>query len=487
VLCGRAVFLQPPCYESATMPRLLHLGALDVAVIVAYFAAVLLIGWRFSRVGRSAEEFLLAGRRLTLPLFVGSLVASWYGGLLGVGEIAYADGMVNWVSQGGFWYLAYLLFALLLAGRLSRSRQTTLPDQLGELHGPAARLLGMVLNFVNVLPISYVLSLGLIVHLFTGWPLPLAIVVGTSVGALYSAAGGFRAVIHVELMQFALMCVAVALVIPFAVFGLGDSAYLRAHLPPTHLTLGGRYSAQELAVWALIALSTLVDPNWYQRCYAAQSARVARLGIVCSVGFWFLFDVCTTFAGLYARAALPGVDPRLAYPLLADAILPSGLKGVFVVGLLATVMSTLDSYCFVGAMSLSHDLFRRTLRPQASDRAMVGATRLGIALTAALAMACALLFPESIKAIWKTIGSLSTAAILVPMLLGLWGWRPAGAGVSSMIGGMIGTLGWAGLRRWGGDWALRIEALGPGLGLSLTAYVIAGVRDRRRAAARREG
>ena len=108
---------------------------------------------------------------------------------------------------------------------------------------------------------------------------------------------------------------------------------------------------------------------------------MARTGILCAVGFWILFDVCTTFSGIYARAALPGVDPRLAYPLLADLVLPAGLKGLFVVGLLATIMSTLDAYSFVGATSLSHDLLRRVLRPSSSDRGVVWATRLGVLLT----------------------------------------------------------------------------------------------------------
>jgi len=458
---------------------LLHLGGLDLLVIAAYLAVAFGIGWRFSR-GRSADDFLLAGRRLTLPLFVGSLVASWYGGLLGVGEISYNEGLVNWVSQGWFWYLAYLIFAVALAGRLSRSRHTTLPDQIEALHGPAARHLASLLNFINLLPISYVLSLGLAVHLFTGWPLWAAILVGASAGVLYSAAGGFRAVIYIELMQFVLMCLSVAVVIPFAVFKLGGASYLRARLPAGHLSPAGHSSPQELVVWALIALSTLVDPGWYQRCYAAASPRVARLGILCSVGFWALFDVCTTFAGIYARAALPGVDPKLAYPLLADQVLPAGLKGLFVVGLLATIMSTLDAYNFVGATSLSHDLFRRAVRPGASDRSMVWVTRAGILGTAALATILALAFPSSIKSIWKTIGTLSTSAILVPMLLGLSGWRPRGAGLASMVGGLAGTLGWAAARHWGGGAALQLEAMVPGLGLSLGAYAVAGLLERTR-------
>lgn len=462
------------------------LSTLDLALLAAYVLAVGLIGWRVGRSdgGREragADDFLLAGRQLTLPLFVGSLVSTWYGGLLGVTEIAFTNGLAAWLTQGGFWYVAYVIFALALAGRLAESGHVTLPDQLGALHGDGARLLATLLNFLNVVPIAYALSLGVLVHLALGWPLWLGTMLATALAALYSLVGGFRAVVYTDLLQFGLMCLAVALVLAFAVLGLGGGDYLEARLPATHLRASGSMGGQEIAVWALIALSTLVDPNFYQRCYAAGSARVARRGVLLAVGFWVLFDVCSTFGGLYARAALgPGADARLAYPLLAGQLLPAGLRGLFFVGLLATAMSTIDSYCFIGAMTLGHDILRRTLRPELDDATLVRSTRWGVALTAGLAAALAMLFSGSFKAIWKTLGSLSTAGMLVPAALGLLsGWRPPGAGLAGMIAGAVGTLGWSAARGLGQPLALRVEALLPGIALSVAAYLLVGLTRRR--------
>lgn len=460
------------------------LGPWDLALVVAYLGATLWIGLRVGRgaEARGAEDFLLAGRGLTLPLFVGSLVSTWYGGLLGVTEIAFTDGLAAWLTQGGFWYLAYVIFALALAGRLAASGHTTLPDQLGALHGPQARVLATALNYLNVVPIAYALSLGLLVHLVLGWPIWIGTLGGTAIAAGYSLTGGFRAVVYTDLLQFALMCLAVALVLVYAVFGLGGADYLSTHLPATHLRATGAMKGQELVVWALIALSTLVDPNFYHRCYAAASPAVARRGVLMAVGFWALFDICSVFGGLYARAALPHADPRLAYPLMAAQLLPAGLRGLFFVGLLATAMSTIDSYCFVGAMTLGHDLLRRTFAPQLDDKQVVRSTRWGIALTAALAAGLALAFSGSFKSIWKTLGSLSTAGMLVPAAIGLLsGWRPPGAGLASMVAGSVATLGWAALRGLGQPFALGFEALLPGISCSVSAYVLVGLWRRRRA------
>ena len=449
------------------------LSPLDLAALLLYLAAVLVIGARCRR-ATSANEFMLAGRELSLPLFVGTLVATWYGGILGVTEIAFRDGLAAWLTQGGFWYVSYLIFAFGIAERLARSQHTTLPDQVAELHGERARQLAAALNYLNVVPVAYVLSLGILLQLLLDLPLPIGIALGAGLSVLYSIWGGFRAVVYTDLLQFALMCAAVALALLYAVSDLGGAAYLRAHLPPGHLRPTGQMGAQELFVWATIALSTLVDPNFYHRCYAARTPAVARRGVLISVAIWLLFDVCTTFGGLYARAAMPTSDPRLAYPLLALRLLPPGLKGLFLTGLFATVMSTIDSYCFVGALALSHDRHKGAQ----DDGALVRRTRWGIAFTAALAAGLSFVFGGSFKTIWKTLGSLSTNAMLVPVAIGLTGWRPAGAGFAAMVGGSVGTLGWALLRGLGLARAQSLEPLIVGLALSVGSYLVIGLTAR---------
>ncbi len=73
-------------------------------------------------------DHLIMGRQLTLPLFVATLVATWYGGIFGVTKIAFEQGIFNLVTQGGFWYLSYLLFALFLVDKIEPYRAVTFPD-----------------------------------------------------------------------------------------------------------------------------------------------------------------------------------------------------------------------------------------------------------------------------------------------------------------------------------------------------------------------
>ena len=94
---------------------MLILSWIDYFIIFVYFVLMFVIGFVVKKGIKNVADYFVAGRRLTLPLFVATLVSTWYGGLFGVGELSYNYGIVNWLTQGFFWYLSYLFFALFLA------------------------------------------------------------------------------------------------------------------------------------------------------------------------------------------------------------------------------------------------------------------------------------------------------------------------------------------------------------------------------------
>src|SRR5690606_26746881 len=102
---------------------------------------------------------------------------------------------------------------------------------------------------------------------------------------------------------------------------------------------------------------TFIEPTFYQRCYAAETEEVATRGILISIAFWFFFDVMTITAALYSKAIFHDLEqPMLAFPLLADRVLPTFLKGFFFAGMFATILSSLNSQLFVSGTSWGRDL-----------------------------------------------------------------------------------------------------------------------------------
>src|SRR5215831_17937084 len=165
---------------------MIHLALGDVTVIFLYFAGVLFIGYRSARrTNRSEEDFLLAGRSLTLPIFVMTLVSSWYGGILGVGEFSYRYGISNWVVQGMPYYVFAALFAFILAKRIRASNLISIPDKLESAYGRKTALLGAGLTFVLMTPAPYILMLSLFLQMLFGWSLALSLVVTAVVAMSY--------------------------------------------------------------------------------------------------------------------------------------------------------------------------------------------------------------------------------------------------------------------------------------------------------------
>ena len=251
--------------------------------------------------------------------------------------------------------------------------------------------------------------------------------------------------------------------------GRYQGAAVRADVRRLRAAVAGRGAGWVLA-WYLIALQTLVEPTFYQRCFAARSPRVAQLGILAAIGCFALFDGLTTFTGMCARALLPalpsGVD---AFPALGEALLPAGLLGLFYAGMLATVMSTVDSFLLVGGVTIGRDLAWRLSGGQADQLRW---SRIGVVLSAAVAAGIALA-SESVVALWYGFGSVGTAVLLFPLLGALyprWRSHPRLVAPAMLASGGV-TLGWL-LAAGPEGPALGVEPIVPGLGV---AAVAAGV------------
>lgn len=357
-------------------------------------------------------ELLLMGRRLTLPLFVATLVATWYGGIFGVTRIAFEQGIFNFITQGFFWYIAYLIFAIFITHKVAKYKAVTLPDLVNKMFGPKSGKLSGVFNFFNVLPIAYVISLGLIIQAFFGGEVWQGMLVGVTIVILYTIYGGFRAVVFSDLIQFFFMCFGVFLVLVYSVKLFGGVEFLRAKLPASHFSITGGESIATTLVWGFIALSTLVDPNFYQRVFAARNPKIARKGIIISTLIWIAFDICTTGGAMYARAVIPAAASDKAYLIYALQILPEGIRGLVLAGILATILSTLDSYLFIAGSTISYDLMSK------KNRGKTYIFRISIALVGLLAVLLGIVFQGNIKAVWKTLGSYSASCLLLPVVYG---------------------------------------------------------------------
>lgn len=386
---------------------------IDSAILIFYMTAIIALGFRAIRHRKKgAEDYILAGRTLTLPMFVATLVPSFYGGVLGVGEYAYKYGLCTWLIQGFPYYLFAALYVLFFAGKIRVSPGMTIPDHLEAAFDRRTALMGALLVFIVTTPASEILMLGMLLHWASGWPLWISVLLIMGLALSYLFTGGFRSDVWTNCLEFLFMFGGFALIIPFAYMAKGGITYLHDHVPALHMTWTGGHSPFYIFTWFFIALWTLVDPGFHQRVCAAQDVKTAKKGILVSIFFWFLFDCMTTTAGLYARAILPNLEsPMLAYPVLAREILPPLWQGLFFAGMVSSIIASLDAEVFIASITLAKDGLGRIFSIKGKEEKWI---RWGLVVTGAFSVTLALLIP-SVVDLWWTIGSTAIPGLLVPM------------------------------------------------------------------------
>jgi len=446
------------------------IGALDYTLIGIYLVFLLAVGFRqFLKGEKTVDEYLVMGRRLALPGFVASLVSTWYGGILGVGEYTFKYGLSNWVVFGLPYYLGAFLFAVFLAKKARSANLYTIPDQLDRVYGRSTSLAGALLVFVTTIPAAYILQIGFLAESIAGIPLAYGVIGGAFFSIFYVLTGGLRNDVITDRAQFVLMFTGFIIMFIFLVTHYGGLSFISAHVPHNHLTLTGGRPFTYILVWYFIALGTLVDPAFYQRCFAAKSESTARKGIFIAIAFWAFFDFLTTSTGLYARAIIPELSqPATSYPSLAIMVLPGFFRAVFILGLFATVMSTIDSFTLVAGQTIGKDFIHRIWGKDPTRM-----TQLGIILAGLLAIVIAL-FKKSIVAIWYDLGSISTASLLVPLASSFsakWKMSREAAFFGIILSGLVVVI-WMGLGSlFDQDRYIGIDPIYPGLACSLLFFL----------------
>ena len=276
----------------------------------------------------------------------------------------------------------------------------------------AASLLVLVMS----IPAAYILMLGVIIQLFSGWTLWVSIITGAILSLVYLFNGGFRADVYTNTAQFILMYLGFGILLIFTIIHFGSFGDMMNQLPVNHKTFNGGYNWQFLIAWFIIAFQTFVDPSFHQRCSAAKSPKTARNGIFVSIIFWAVFDFMTLSTGLFAKVYLETDSPLMSFPLLGEAVLPAFFKGIFIVSLLATVMSTLDSYAFISAATIGNDIlshFKQLKRFSAEKL-----TKAGLIITGVIGVIVAIALPSAVDIIYKT-ASIAVPGLIFPLTLSM--------------------------------------------------------------------
>ena len=442
----------------------------DYLVLFLYFIFIVYVGlYKKNNKPKDFDQFVLSGRKLSLPGFIVTLVATWYGGILGQGENTFNNGIQTWVIFGLPYYVFAIIYAFVIPQRVLKLNSYSLSDHFLITYGAKAGIISALYVLVLASPAPYILSLGVLTSFITGISPQMSIILTTSFTFLYLWKGGFGAIIRTDILQFILMFLGFFLLLFFCLDHKPFSTMI-SELPKTFLNKESLGSLQYIFVWFFIAMWTFVDPGFYQRIIASGSIRVAKKGILISVVFWFIFDILTISTALYAKTLFPLSNPLFIYPELAYEVLPPLLSGLFITGLIATIMSTIDSLGFISGFTFGHDILMKIKEVKKTSKTnsnhSIQYIQKGLVVTCFISLILVFSFPSVVQ-LWYGIGSTMIPGLLLPFFLSFSKLK-LNIVPSMIIPTLISSI-WLFIGYIFGSYPFKIEPFYPGL---LTSIII---------------
>lgn len=388
---------------------------LDYAVVGLFFAAILTLGFSAKLRNNTILQFLTAGRSLSLPAFVATLVTVWYGGILGISESVTYYGIGTWLLLGVPYYLFAYAYAVWFAKRVRGGEQLSIPERLASRWGKGVGLVGACILFFLAVPAAHVLMLGSLVQSFTGWDPKWAVLLGTGLGILFLYKGGLLADVRVGMLAFVMMYVGFIVIDVYCLTTHPPSTIVPRLHDQNMLNFDGGKGPIVIFTFFILGAWTLIDPAFHQRVASSGSPEIGRKGVFISIGFWFLFDVLSMTAALYAVAlANPKPeDGKLLYPIFGGQILPEGLKAIFFCGMLGTILSAMVGYTLVSGTTIGREIVGR-LKPDLTDGQITNWSRVGIAMACFVAVLLALNI-HSVVDLWYSWSGCVIGALLIPV------------------------------------------------------------------------
>ena len=427
---------------------------IDYTIISIYLAGMVGVGLWFAKKHTDFDDFFLAGRSLTTPLLITTLISTYYGidVLFGDSQLGFTDGVVAWFGYARPTYAFFLIAAFLLAQRLREENFKSLPDILDKYYGKNTRYVSAVTSFIYSLPALSLYGFGMLGDVILGWEPIIGMLVLGGIGLVYTLTGGFWAVVLTDSIQFVMMCVVLALAFPFAMNLIGGFDSMVEKLPSSYFDTMGDLSIWLIIIYASTGLAILVEPTFYQRIFAAKSYKNVRNALVIGIFIWGSYDWIITILAMAAKTGTlmkimgdpiidPGVAPDAALLSIMVAALPVGALGLFMAGVLSTEMSTLDSYCLVAGGNVAYDIYKPAFKPDATDDELIRTTRYGILLSWLLGFAMAVSF-EQMLGLWVFMASILISSTMTPILLGIYvpSFRKPLAGFLSAGLGLLSTI-----------------------------------------------
>lgn len=428
---------------------------------------------------------MVAGRSLTAPILVGTLLATWIGSgdIFSVADLSYHHGFSSLIGSAGGWLGIIIVF--FIAARVRRFGQFTVPDILEARYNRWARLLATITTIIAyVVIVSYQFrGGGWVINMLSGGKIPVerAMLIMAIFVILYTLTAGMLSVAYLDLINGIIIITGVFLAIPFLIKAAGGMAAITANVTPRKNPLLGNMSLLvAMGYFIPTLLLALGNANMYQRFFSAKDEREAKRSVV----GWVIGVIVLGFAiqslaviGSSMFKGLSKIESGKIILKVAHQGVPVVVGCILLAAITAIIISTANSFLLVPATNVMRDIVQRFIKPNISDKAMVVGTRLTLVVLGAISFALIGFFPRILQAAYAAYTVYGAG--LTPVIMATFFWKRATpkAGVASIIGGMSVTVIWEVVNKIFGSFPLGLPAVYPALVTSIVLLVVGSLLD----------
>ncbi len=430
-----------------------HISNIDIAIIIIYFVIVLGIGLVIAMRTRTSDELFLGGRTFTWGLIGVSLFASNISTttIMGLSGAAYKTGIVTsvyeWMSG-----IPLIIAAIIFVPLYLKSKITTIPEFLEKRFDRRSQIFFSLCTIFATILVEMAGGLyagGLVLQVFFPdvqiWQAAFTIAI---IAGLYTAFGGLKAVVYTDAIQAVILVVGCS-VLTYMLFDKLDFDWdkVLSSTPEHHFSVVRPLSDPTLP-WPGILLGVQLLGFWYwstnqyivQRVLGARDIKHARWGVIFAGFLKILPLFIMVIPGAMAIVLYPGIENGdSVFPTLVTEVLPVGMVGLVLAGLVAAIMSSVDSSLNSASTLVVID-FVKPNRPNLTEHQL---KRYGSITTLILMVIAASWAPmlERFDGIWdylQQMYSIFVPPVVVLFLVGVFYKRGNGQGAIWTLG--IGTL-----------------------------------------------
>lgn len=456
-------------------------------ILIGYAVLMIALGAFVARRVQATSDFFVAGRGLSAGLICSTLLAAniGAGSTVGATGLGFRDGLAAWwwVGSAG---IGSLILAFTVGPKIWRVARAhnlyTVGDYLEFRYDRRVRGLAALLLWVGSLAIlaGQLIAMEQIFKVTAGLSKTAGCLLAAAVITVYFTAGGLHATARVNVLQMIVKLVGFVLALVFLLDASGGWSALQEKAAANLSTgeTGGYFSifgggvTGVLGYLALLVPSFIVSPGILQKIFGAREESAVRLGVGLNAVGLLAFAIVPVLLGVIARSQFPELENReLALPQLLINALPLWLGGLLLGALFSAELSAADAVLFMLTTSLSKDLYKTFLRPEADDRRLLRVARGTAIVCGALGAGLAIWFGSVIAAL-RIFYTLLSAALLLPLLAGLYTRRvTARAALATMIVSVVVTLALERLTAGRGVWGVPSLLWAAGAGLVVMTLV----------------